>query len=48
MTVEQRKIQLINSITSLDNEALLIRMEEVSSNHFSGRITDLKEKNLIS
>ena len=29
MTVEQRKIQLINSITSLENEALLIRMEEL-------------------
>lgn len=29
MTVEQRKIELINLITSLDNESLLIRMEEL-------------------
>ncbi len=29
MTVEQRKIELINFITSLDNESLLIRMEEL-------------------
>ena len=31
MTVEQRKIELINSITSIDNESLLIRMEELVS-----------------
>lgn len=31
MTVEQRKIELINLITSIDNEALLIRMEELIS-----------------
>ena len=29
MTVEQRKIELINSITSIDNESLLLRMEEL-------------------
>ena len=29
MTVEQRKIELINLITSIDNESLLIRMEEL-------------------
>lgn len=29
MTVEQRKIELINSITSIENESLLLRMEEL-------------------
>lgn len=29
MTVEQRKIELISLITSIDNESLLIRMEEL-------------------
>jgi len=29
MTIEQRKIQLINSITSIENESLLLRMEEL-------------------
>jgi len=29
MSIEQRKIELINWITSLDNEALLNRMEEL-------------------
>ncbi len=31
MTVEQRKIELTNSITSIDNESLLIRIEELVS-----------------
>lgn len=30
MTVEQRKIELINLISSIDNESLLIRMEELA------------------
>lgn len=29
MTVEQRKLNLINLITSIDNESLLIEMEEL-------------------
>ena len=29
MTIEQRKIDLINSITALNNEALLVRMQEL-------------------
>ena len=29
MTIEQRKISLINSITNLDNEGLLLRLQEL-------------------
>lgn len=29
MTAEQRKLELINLITSIDNESLLMRMEEL-------------------
>jgi hypothetical protein len=34
MTVEQRKLNLINLITSIDNESLLIEMETlIETNH---------------
>ncbi len=35
MTVEQRKIELINWITELKNESLIDRMEELKKDSFS-------------
>lgn len=46
MTIEQRKIELINWITNLDNEAVLQRMEElreISINDLPNEIVSLLE-----
>lgn len=47
MTVEQRKIDLINLITTIDNESLLIRMEELvyeTNSPIPEQILDLLER----